>query len=59
MNSITLSIRNIYYFKRTYKCTHIYIYNYIYIFTIINIYIQYPPINKIFPRVQILRRFLK
>ena len=25
----------------------------------IYIYIQYPPINKIFPRVRILRRFLK
>ena len=55
MNPITLSTRNIYYFKRNLQMyIYIYIYNYIYI----NIYIQYPPINKIFPRVMIFMRFL-
>ena len=45
MNPITLSTRNIYYFKKDLR---------MYIYT----YIQYPPINKIFPRVMIFMRFL-
>ena len=39
MNPITLSTRNIYYFKRTYKCIYIYIYIYNYIYIYIYIYI--------------------
>ena len=59
MNPITLSTRNIYYFKKKGLANvHVYIYIYTIIYIYIYTYIQYPPINKIFPRVMILMRFL-